>query len=890
MRPSPNERQSFSTQALAIVASVCVFLAYQWYFRDWVIEDAAISFAYARNLVEGHGLVAVPGGERIEGYSNPLWVAFLALFQALGLDGFVAGKFMAVIFGSACIALSWLLAREALPEGRQDSAWIAPVLVGWSAHHAIWSASALENSLFSFLILGGCWQLLRDVRGGSWPWSAVWFLGLGLTRPEGTAYAALAGAFYAWFTWKDRRSIRPALLWAAVYWVPFGLFEVWRIWYFALPLPNTYYAKFVTQGNFPMRWYARGWDQVRTYAWRTGMGFALPLIILGTIGIEGWRRRASVATGATLGLLLLIPGPLLARDLFFWPAIPEPIEWLQFRIVLIGIMTIVLPFVAVGGSGGRARALMWSMASGALWFGVLSNGDWMRGLRWMSLFVCPAAVLLCVGLEELHTSIAQWRSRPRYDATGWLIIALLIGVSVPPQLEFSRWYRGWVDDYPQMIKRRVDHSEELARRVFLEERLRPLDMDMGAHMWWGNQYPVDMAGLIDIPMSLHRYNQRRFIEEYVFQETKPHVAHVHLRWADISGFKTYPMWNRDYIPYVGYIDGRNFHDGLWARRDLFMNPNYRADVDRQTHFARGVVMAGLDIPSTEVGRGRALFIDSGWLTEFKRNPEDPFHVTLFMHREGRLVSWDIPMGYTMQGYPVMPVHLWKPGELFQGRFGVPVPADLEEGAWDVGVVVRGAKGYVLAAGGPEGTRQTPPGARVGGQDAPPLFARGEIVFPEAVTVVKSVALEALAKEDRIQAIALADAGDCSQAEDRWLLARRRIPHDRRFSKRQEPSVHEAFARCWTRRAAQDPERAAEHFATAHEWSPINPELQRAKQGLADDLYARGMSAREQQDWETAYRSFAAILTFAPERSWARVRAEEARDKRLGISSLYESPF
>ena len=40
-------------------------------------NDAFISFRYARNLLEGHGLVFNPG-EYVEGYSNFLWVLELA--------------------------------------------------------------------------------------------------------------------------------------------------------------------------------------------------------------------------------------------------------------------------------------------------------------------------------------------------------------------------------------------------------------------------------------------------------------------------------------------------------------------------------------------------------------------------------------------------------------------------------------------------------------------------------------------------------------------------------------------------------------------------------------------------------------------------------------------
>ena len=54
-------------------------------FGWFVCDDAFISFCYARNLLEGHGLVYNPG-EYVEGYSNFLWVLELtALGGAFGL-------------------------------------------------------------------------------------------------------------------------------------------------------------------------------------------------------------------------------------------------------------------------------------------------------------------------------------------------------------------------------------------------------------------------------------------------------------------------------------------------------------------------------------------------------------------------------------------------------------------------------------------------------------------------------------------------------------------------------------------------------------------------------------------------------------------------------------
>jgi len=57
--------------ALAIIALI-LFTK-----RTWVGEDAFIFFRYVDNLINGHGLV-FNIGERVEGFTSPLWVFFLA--------------------------------------------------------------------------------------------------------------------------------------------------------------------------------------------------------------------------------------------------------------------------------------------------------------------------------------------------------------------------------------------------------------------------------------------------------------------------------------------------------------------------------------------------------------------------------------------------------------------------------------------------------------------------------------------------------------------------------------------------------------------------------------------------------------------------------------------
>src|SRR5436305_1204757 len=50
-----------------------------------LFDDAMISMRYARNLAHGYGLVWNPGGERVEGFTNPLWVVYMAAIHVLPL-------------------------------------------------------------------------------------------------------------------------------------------------------------------------------------------------------------------------------------------------------------------------------------------------------------------------------------------------------------------------------------------------------------------------------------------------------------------------------------------------------------------------------------------------------------------------------------------------------------------------------------------------------------------------------------------------------------------------------------------------------------------------------------------------------------------------------------
>jgi hypothetical protein len=84
--PGPN--RYFTALIVGYVLYGCAFI-YRTSFVEAGIryfslfDDEMISMRYAANLAHGFGLVYNPGGDRVEGFSNPLWVLYMALLHLL---------------------------------------------------------------------------------------------------------------------------------------------------------------------------------------------------------------------------------------------------------------------------------------------------------------------------------------------------------------------------------------------------------------------------------------------------------------------------------------------------------------------------------------------------------------------------------------------------------------------------------------------------------------------------------------------------------------------------------------------------------------------------------------------------------------------------------------
>ena len=166
----------------------------------FLTDDAFISFRYARNLADGHGLVFNPGMAPVEGYTNFLWVLLLAAASLLGIDPQVVAPVLTV---ALTVVLWWLVADFAGREAPRERPWIgliAPFLLAGTRSVAVWSTGGLETRLFEVLVVAGTLRLVTEVRAElrhrrpRAPAAAALFALAILTRPDGVLPAAGAMA------------------------------------------------------------------------------------------------------------------------------------------------------------------------------------------------------------------------------------------------------------------------------------------------------------------------------------------------------------------------------------------------------------------------------------------------------------------------------------------------------------------------------------------------------------------------------------------------------------------------------------------------------------------------------------------------------------------------
>lgn len=395
-------------RGLAVILTLGAVGMVLW--RAWVTDDAFITFRHVHNCLAGHGPV-FNVGERVQGFSHPLW--FLILLAGGAFFNIYA---VAVTAGLACtaalvLALAWCLRHQPHP-AIQLSATMAVLL---SSHTFVeFQTSGLESSLTHLLVVMLFGGLLAGPEPGKWeqtsrktprvlitpllPVVMLLCALLVMNRPDHLVLAAPIAVWTLvrliearrWRLWlASVTACIPALAW-------YGFATV----YYGTPLPNTAYAKLGLPASIAR---LKGILYLRDYAEHEPAQALIGSVCL--LAATAWsvhlmaRRKpgAGVVAYLTLGL------------------------WLQLACV-----------VREGGDFMRGRmlssVLVGSIVLGGMLLGrLLATRDPVRLCSWAAALILLVACPLRMGAIEVADGFLRGWNYFRDEALShrWIVMAIM---------------------------------------------------------------------------------------------------------------------------------------------------------------------------------------------------------------------------------------------------------------------------------------------------------------------------------------------------------------------------------------------------------------------------------------------------------------------------------
>jgi hypothetical protein len=317
--------------SLLVVVSAVVAasgLSFEWtrVLHGNVSDDAVTSMQYSKNLVLGHGLV-FNLGERVDGYTNFLWVLSMApvygLSHLFGFDFVASVVALTIGFEALVLVLLFDVARAV---ARAPLALFLPLLLCVVDNSfTTWAVLGLEVHFLAFWLLSAL-ALSRSRSPARALYTGLALAAAVLTRPDAALFgAAVVGSELveaALAYGRGERTYakglaREVCVMSAAWLVPYALYFAWHYAYYGEPFPNTYYTKL---GGHIDAW-SRGLEYLRQFL---DVRYWVPA--LGVFALFGLRDKTLRAVAAYLAVhtlyVVYVGGDFMPGHRFFVPELP----------------------------------------------------------------------------------------------------------------------------------------------------------------------------------------------------------------------------------------------------------------------------------------------------------------------------------------------------------------------------------------------------------------------------------------------------------------------------------------------------------------------------------------------------------------------------------------
>ena len=306
---------------------MCLLAWQMWMVHRFTVDDAYITFRYARNLADGHGLV-YNVGQAIEGYTNFSLTVVLGAGMAVGIDPHPLSKVLGAAASLGTLVVVYRIADRLQPLSALPC--IATWLLASSAAFSNWSVFGMESTIFAFLVMLGTLLMFRETEAGEgYVHSGLVFAVAGLTRPEAPMYLGLAMLLLG-RNFLSRQNIMRGL----VFLVPIVIHLLWRKAYYGDWVPATLGAK---TGDLALQ-LKRGRGYLDYW-----LGHAGPVVWLGLygVGLAIARKSREMGTLALVGICGMLYIVLVGGDWMSYSRFMVPVEPYVFLLVGAGVRSIV---------------------------------------------------------------------------------------------------------------------------------------------------------------------------------------------------------------------------------------------------------------------------------------------------------------------------------------------------------------------------------------------------------------------------------------------------------------------------------------------------------------------------------------------------------------------
>ncbi len=244
-----------TTVGMGLIAALfCLYAAVFIYNTSFVMsgtryftlfDDAMVSMRYAKNLAEGQGLLWNPGGEHVEGFTNPLWVMVMALAHLLPVSAPHVSLIIQIL-AVGILLVNLFVCKKIADLISDNSTFVALCATTFIAFYLPlnnWSLQGMEVSLATLLLSSSVFLALKSLRSDQFSYSLLLLLALLPTIRLDLIVPATVIIGVLLLAQKNHR--KTYVLGLFFIFLTILAQTAFRFRYYYYILPNTYYLKMV---------------------------------------------------------------------------------------------------------------------------------------------------------------------------------------------------------------------------------------------------------------------------------------------------------------------------------------------------------------------------------------------------------------------------------------------------------------------------------------------------------------------------------------------------------------------------------------------------------------------------------------------------------------------